>query len=122
MALDKPDGIVYDGNIQVMTNIDTLLGFDWDEGNFKKSWLKHEVSPTECETVFFNQPIFVYPDVKHSATEARWYALGHTDEGRLLFIAFTLRQQNYIRIISARPMNKKEQYYYEKNSQKNSSL
>ncbi len=82
-------------------------GFEWDEGNSDKNWIRHQVSRTECEEVFFNIPLLVANDRKHSTAENRYYVLGQTDRGRLLFIAFTIRN-NLIRIISARDMTKRE--------------
>jgi len=54
----------------------------------------------------------VVKDEKHSEQEERYYALGHTDAGRLLFLVFTIRN-NLIRVISARDMSKKERERYE---------
>lgn len=88
-------------------------GFQWDEGNFLKSWEKHGVSPAESEQIFFNRPLVALHDEKHSATEERLFALGHTDLGRLLFVVFTVRE-NLIRVISARDMNSKEKKIYRK--------
>lgn len=100
-----------------MIDLQTLTGFDWDEANNSKNWLKHSVVMVECEQVFLNEPLWLFIDSKHTTTEDRYYVLGQTDQGRLLFISFTVRQQHLIRIISARPMNKKERlYYYEKTS------
>ena len=87
-------------------------GFEWDEGNKDKNWIKHKVSNSECEEIFFNQPLIVNFDEKHSETEARFYALGHTDLYRELFIVFTI-QNKRIRVISARGMSKKERKIYE---------
>ncbi|MBI2415614.1 MAG: BrnT family toxin [Candidatus Kerfeldbacteria bacterium] len=87
--------------------------FDWDEGNQTKNWSKHAVSIAECEQVFFNEPLVIYPDTEHSVVEERFYALGQTDQERPLFIVFTIRDNQRIRIISARPMNKQERYYYQ---------
>jgi uncharacterized DUF497 family protein len=88
-------------------------GFDWDTGNQEKNWGKHGVSTWECEQVFFNEPLLLLEDIKHSQTEKRIYALGKTDIERKLFILFTI-QNKLIRIISARDMNKKERSIYEK--------
>lgn len=88
-------------------------GFQWDAGNKDKNWIKHRVTNTECEEIFFNQPLIVKDDIKHSNSEARFYALGHTDLGRNLFIVFTIRDKK-IRIISARDMNRKEKEIYRK--------
>ena len=86
--------------------------FEWDEGNIKKNWERHRVSHIECEEIFFNRPIIVKKDEPHSTIEDRYFVLGKTDAGRLLFIVFTLRG-NKIRIISARDMNRKERKIYE---------
>jgi uncharacterized DUF497 family protein len=87
------------------------LGFNWDKANIDKNWLKHKVSPAECEQVFFNRPLVVDEDIAHSKTEPRFYALGWTDSKRTLFIAFTIRK-NLIRVISARDMSRKEREVY----------
>jgi len=87
-------------------------GFDWDEGNIEKNWHSHQVTPQEAEQVFFNRPLLVADDVKHSRSEKRYLVLGQTDEDRPLFIAFTLRKRR-IRVISARDMNRKERKVYE---------
>jgi hypothetical protein len=94
-------------------------GFQWDSGNSEKNFYKHIVSNSECEQVFFNQPIIVVDDSKHSEDENRFYLLGRTDQGRLLFVVFTIRK-NLIRIISARDMNKKEREIYNEEIKKNS--
>ncbi|HDQ04343.1 MAG TPA: BrnT family toxin [Deltaproteobacteria bacterium] len=87
-------------------------GFEWDEYNIDKSWIKHGVSPFECEQLFFNQPLVVTDDILHSMKENRFYALGRTDARRLLFLVFTVRK-NLIRVISARDMSAKERKIYE---------
>lgn len=86
-------------------------GFDWDHGNINKNWMRHRVSDSECEQVFFNQPLIILPDVKHSSKEERFYALGQTDSERYLFVVFGIRRK-LIRIISARDMNRKEKKVY----------
>ena len=90
-----------------------IVGIDWDEGNLDKDWIKHQVSHTECEEVFFNLPLIVKKDVMHSKTESRHYALGRTLQDGLLFLVFTVRNDK-IRLISARDANKKERKIYEK--------
>ena len=87
------------------------IGFDWDQGNSEKNWIAHQVSRNESEQVFFNEPLIVAEDERHSQNEKRWYLLGRTDSQRLLFIVFTIRA-NLIRVISARDMNKKEREIY----------
>lgn len=96
-------------------------GFDWDSGNREKSWLQHKVAWWECEEVFFNQPLYVFPDVGHSLAEERYYALGKTSSARLLFIVFT-RRKNKIRAISARDMHRKERRVYLEKAKKDSAV
>ena len=102
-----------------MTDIPHFTGFQWDEGNRDKNWTKHKVSNSECEEVFFNESLIV-PDIKHSEQEQRYYALGRTNEERLLFISFTIRE-NLIRVISARAASRKEKQQYE-TDEKNSTI
>lgn len=90
-----------------------ISGFDWDDGNARKND-KHGVSTAEAEQVFFNDPLLLITDAKHSQTEPRFHALGKTDEGRTLHITFTLRSAGErIRVISARDMHRKERTIYE---------
>lgn len=89
-------------------------GFDWDAGNMHKNVIKHNVSIAESEEVFFNDPVIVLDDSKHSGNyEVRYWVLGKTDIGRRLMIVFTERGE-LIRIISARDMSKREREFYEK--------
>ena len=91
-----------------------VTGFDWDEGNSRKNVEKHSVNQSEVEEIFFNEPLLVLEDSKHSQTESRFHALGETDDERLLHIKFTLRQNStLIRVISARDMYRKERAVYE---------
>ena len=101
-------------------DFDKVAGFDWDVGNFMKSE-RHGVSPGESEQVFVNEPLVVLEDAAHSRNEARWNALGRTNEGRLLHVTFTLRAEGTrVRVISARPMHRRERAVYERASEADS--
>lgn len=95
--------------------IDALLasatGFEWDAGNAPKVRARHHVEPGECEQAFFVEPFIVTSDAKHSQREARWYAFGRTFASRYLYLVFTMRG-TLIRVLSARPMNRKERRAY----------
>jgi uncharacterized DUF497 family protein len=97
----------------VVVDASRVSGFEWDEGNRDKSWRNHKVDDKEAEQVFFNNPLLVNLDEKHSFSEMRFQALGRSDEGRRLFVAFAKRGGK-IRVISARDQNRKERRYYEK--------
>lgn len=97
-----------------MKNIlEKLSGFEWDDGNIDKNKRKHQVEKVECEEVFFNQPLVIFSDKKHSQEESRYYVLGKTMRDRKLFVAFAIRN-NKIRVVSARDMSRKERKIYEK--------
>lgn len=96
-------------------------GFDWDQGNLLKNWDRHQVAATECEQLFFNRPLAAASDVTHSQQELRFYALGQTDAGRRLFVAFTIRR-TLIRVISVRDMHRKERSVYESHEATNSEI
>ena len=93
--------------------------FDWDRGNINKNIAKHKINNEEAEEVFVNQPIVLLKDKKHSQTEPRLMVLGKTDNQRLLSVIFTQRGEK-IRIISARPMGRKERRLYEQKTKKRS--
>jgi len=97
------------------TEFEKFAGFQWDQGNSNKNLLKHHVEDWECEQVFFNEPLLVLDDPKHSLVERRWAAFGRTDGGRLLVVIFTKRDK-LLRVISAREMNRKEILFYEENT------
>ena len=88
-----------------------VTGFDWDDGNAQKSWARHGVTQAEAEEVFFNRPVLMADDERHSGTERRFALLGQTNAERLLSVVFTLRRDR-VRVISARPMSRKERAQY----------
>jgi len=94
--------------------MEALAGFDWDDANLSK-FQKHGVPIAEIEAVFEGR-FRVAPDTKHSATEDRFIAIGRTETGRPLFVAFTIRVKGrgrFVRPISARYMHAKEIQNYE---------
>lgn len=96
-----------------MLKLAEITGFDWDAGNERKND-KHGVSMAQAEQVFFNAPLLILGDAKHSQQEPRYDALGRSDDGRLLHLTFTLRRSgSLIRVISARDMHRKERAFYE---------
>jgi len=84
-----------------MIKIKKPIKFQWDKGNKDKNWQEHKVTNKECEEVFFDENKKIYKEKLHSKKE------------RLLYTFFTIRNKK-IRIISARNINRKEKYLYEK--------
>lgn len=93
-------------------------GFDWDAGNFAKCQ-KHGLSVSDIEHVVVHTETLIVNDVKNSAIEERFIAIGRTPSGRYAFVAFTPRIRgglNLLRPISARFMHEREIARYEKES------
>lgn len=99
-----------------MVDLSKVIGFDWDQGNARKNE-RHGVTAAEAEQVFFNVPLLLLDDSRHSDSEFRYHALGKTVEARRLHLSFTLRNEaTKIRVISARDMSRKETAVYEQAS------
>jgi uncharacterized DUF497 family protein len=93
--------------------VNLASGVDWDAGNLVKCQV-HGVSIAEIESFFRRQPRFA-PDTAHSGSEDRFIAVGTTEMGRALFVAFTFRERDgrrLVRPISARYMHLKEAKRY----------
>jgi hypothetical protein len=101
-----------------MVSFSEIEGFEWDAGNIEKNWLKHNVHWQECEELFLDRSLKVIKDTKHSKAESRYGALGKTENDRLLYIVFIVRNKK-IRIISARDMTNKERRTYEEEIKRN---
>ena len=100
-----------------MLDLTAAEGFQWDSGNARKNE-KHGVTQQEAEQVFLNQPLLLLEDDKHSGMEPRFHALGQTSDRRLLHVSFTLRDSGrFIRVISARPMHRREWVIYGQGAQ-----
>jgi len=87
--------------------------FEWDSGNITKSASKHGVSVKKVEEVFKSKealPLGV--QIEPLFQEQRLGVVGPSFSGRLLQIAFTLREGK-VRTISARPAHRKERKQYE---------
>ena len=84
-------------------------GFEWNEVNAIKNIVHHDVYPDEVQEVFYNR----YKLRKTS--RMRYLIYGITDGGRYLFAVFVLKRRkskNFVRIISARDMTRRERSYY----------
>jgi uncharacterized protein len=56
--------------------LENIIEFEWDDGNIKKNLLSHNVNVNEIEEVFFNEPLLIFNDIKHSNIETRYFVLG----------------------------------------------
>ena len=69
----------------------------------------------EATTVFGDPLELTISDPDHSEGEYRYLSIGRSSLGKLLVVSYTEREQNYIRIISARRASKQEHKQYEQN-------
>jgi uncharacterized DUF497 family protein len=88
------------------------LGFEWDDAKADANLRKHGVSFREAMSVFSESGAPI-ADLVHSLEEDRFMIVGISEQDRLLTVAFTYRDEETVRIISARRSNRREQQLYE---------
>ena len=88
------------------------MQFDWDKNKAAGNFAKHKVSFEEAATVFGDPLSDTFDDPDHSADERRFLIIGHSEQGRLLFVSHTDDGET-IRIISARELTRGERQDYE---------
>jgi len=88
--------------------------FEWDRKKEQDNISKHGVSFETARKVFEDPYRIIRDDEKHSATEARYFAIGMVDE-RVLTVRFTMRGEA-IRIIGAGYWRKGEANYEQENN------
>lgn len=89
------------------------MQYRWDLVKAAENERKHEVSFAEAATVFADPLSQTLPDPTHSAGEERFLELGYSQQGRLLMVSYTERE-NTTRIISARQATRIERRRYER--------
>lgn len=97
--------------------------FQWDDGNRKHAIDAHpERNNTQDEIEsLFDDPAFVAaPDPKHSEYEDRFNAVAVSNQSRVLFVVYIIRD-GYIRPISCRPANRNERKNYDQTGQQRAS-
>jgi len=94
----------------------TELIFEWDDKKNRLNQKTHGITFEDAKFVFNDPKKVILPDLYHSNDEERWLAIGVVN--RVLFVVFTEKEENIIRIISARIGTKaEERLYNEHNSQ-----
>ena len=87
--------------------------FEWDEKKAAANLARHGLSFEEAQTVFRDPLARIVDDQIHSTAERRELIIGNTLPGRFVFVCFTQRAPQRVRLISARPGTKKERRKYE---------
>ncbi len=95
-----------------MAAYDWHMEFEWDPEKAARNLTKHAVSFPEAATVFGDPLAITYYDPEHSEDEDRLLTFGHSNQGRLLVVSHTDRN-DHTRIISARQATRKERKQYE---------
>jgi uncharacterized DUF497 family protein len=91
------------------------MDFEWDPEKATSNQRKHGVTFAEASTIFGDPLEVTISDPNHAEGEYRFLSLGLSQAGRLLVVSYTEREQNRIRIISARPATAAEVSRYESN-------
>jgi len=88
------------------------MKFEWDPRKDAANRRKHAVGFREAATVFGDPFATTFPDIDHSISEQRFLSIGVSASGRLLVVAHA-EDEATIRIISARPVTRRERRFYE---------
>jgi len=92
------------------------LIFEWDEEKNKLNKKLHGIDFEDAKLAFNDPFKVILPDLYHSENEERWLAIGLVS--RVLFVVFTERDENIVRIISARVGTKAEERLYNDHNNK----
>ena len=88
------------------------MQFEWDPDKAASNLEKHRISFEEAESVFADPLARLFDDDVHSFEEKRHAIFGHSYNDRLLIVSYTERENDRIRIISARLATPKESRRY----------
>lgn len=88
------------------------IEFEWDPEKSESNLRKHGVSFLEAATAFGDPLSVTVSDPEHSIYEHRFVLFGRSDHGRLLAVVHAAEGIT-IRIISARPVTRRERREYE---------
>lgn len=89
------------------------IQFEWDNHKNEINIRKHKISFEEAKTVFYDKNARIIADPEHSQDEDRFIILGLSSAIRLLVVCHCYRKNDeVIRIISARKATKNEIKYY----------
>jgi len=84
----------------------------WDQKKSILNFRKHGVYFSDAATALDDPAAITIEDVDHE--EQRFITIGMDIQMHVLVVVFTYRDEDTIRLISARPATKKERVIYEK--------
>ena len=89
--------------------------FEWNEDKNRKNIGKHDgIDFEEAASVFYDENAIVFDDPDHSEGEYRFLIIGFSKKNNLCIVSHCYRGKNdeIIRIISARKATSKEKSFY----------
>ncbi|MGB4767134.1 MAG: BrnT family toxin [Rugosibacter sp.] len=89
------------------------MKFEWDNKKAESNLKKHQVSFEEGASIFGDTLALSFRDPDHSVGEIRYLTFGASQNGILLVLSHTYRN-NLVRIISVRRATRAERKIYEK--------
>ena len=87
------------------------MEFEWDKEKAEANVRKHGVSFIEASEAFKDPNAIEFFDEINSVNEIRFRLLAYSPK-RLLFVGYTIRENETIRIITARKATAAEKRYY----------
>ena len=87
------------------------MEIEFDSAKAAKNLIKHGVSFEEAASALLDPLALAFED-PDAEGESRWIVLGMSSQARLLTVAYTLREDSRIRLISARKATRKEAKQY----------
>jgi len=86
------------------------MKFEWDPEKDRINQQKHRISFSTAKKVFQDEHVIELPDEEHSCDEDRYIAIGRIK--RVVFVSYTIRYGDTVRMISARIATKGEEEFY----------
>ncbi len=105
------------GNVgaKVYADYTANVRLEWSEDKAARNQARHGVTFAEAASVFLDPLATIFDDEWHSEHERREIIVGQSGASRLLVVSFVERDEELVRIVSARPATKRERKDHEEN-------
>jgi len=98
-----------------MIRMGSVMKFEWNRQKAISNFKKHQIDFEEAVSIFRDPFAKIFNDVWHSENEHRELIIGYSYKHRLLIVSFIERDENVVRIVSARKTTARERLDYEEN-------
>ena len=114
--IEKDDSRKIQRNKNFHTTINDIE-FEWDTLKNEKTIKKHGISFEEAAEIFANtDTIFEYDEDHSDLDEDRWNAIGYSPKQRMLIVCHCYKDDDIVRIISARKADAGDIALYNQNN------